>query len=85
MQRLITVTYPESLANNLKLADKEFEIEMKTVSLMKLYEIGKVSSGMAAKILGISRIDFVEKLGKYQVSLFNFRAENDLNEEITNA
>jgi len=85
MERLIAVTYPESLANSLKLADKEFEKEIKTISLIKLYELGKVSSGTAAKILGINRVDFIEKVGEYQVSIFNFHDENELNEDIANA
>lgn len=33
MERLIAVTYPESLANSLKLSDNEFEDEIKTISL----------------------------------------------------
>lgn len=85
MERLIAVTYPESLANSLKLADKEFEKEIKTISLIKLYELGKVSSGTAAKILGINRVDFIEKVGEYEVSIFNFHDENELNEDIANA
>jgi predicted HTH domain antitoxin len=85
MERLISVTYPESLANSLKLADKEFENEIKTISLIKLYELGKISSGTASKILGVSRVDFIEKIGGYQVSVFNFHDENELNEDIANA
>ncbi len=64
MKRLISVTYPESLANSLKLADKEFEKEIKTISIIKLYELGKISSGTASKILGINRVEFIEKIGK---------------------
>lgn len=85
MERLISVTYPESLANSLKLTDKEFENEIKTISLIKLYELGKISSGTASKILGINRVDFIEKIGEYQVSVFNFYDENELNEDIANA
>jgi predicted HTH domain antitoxin len=85
MMRAITVTYPESLAYSLKLADKEFEKEMKTISIIKLYELGKISSGTASKILGISRVDFLEQIGKYQVSVFNFKNEEELNEDIANA
>lgn len=85
MERLISVTYPESLASSLKLADKEFENEIKTISLIKLCELGKISSGTAAKILGINRVDFIEKIGEYQVSVFNFHDENELNEDIANA
>ena len=85
MERLITVSYPQSLAFNLKLGDKEFENEMRTISLIKLYEIGKISSGTASKILGISRIDFIEKLGSYKVSVFNYSDESGLREDIANA
>jgi predicted HTH domain antitoxin len=50
--------------------DGEFEREIKTLSLVKLYELGKVSSGIAAKILNISRLDFLDLLALYQVSCF---------------
>lgn len=58
MQGVINIEYPESLANALKLNNEEFASEMKRSSLVKLYELGKVSSGVAAKVLGLSRLDF---------------------------
>ncbi len=85
MERQIAVTYPEPPANSLKLGDNEFENEIKTISIIKLYELGKISSGTASKILGINRVDFIEKIGKYQVFVFNFHNENELNEDIANA
>ena len=85
MERQLYVTFPESLANSLKLGDKEFENEIKIISLIKLYELGKISSGTASKVLGISRVDFLEKLGEYQVSLFSFHDESELDEDIKNA
>jgi len=45
---------------------------------LKLYELGKISSGKAAKLAGISRVDFLMKLGRYKVSPFQV----DLNEII---
>ena len=84
MERQLSVTFPESLANSLKLGDKEFENEIKIISLIKLYELGKISSGTASKVLGISRVDFLEKLGEYQVSLFYFHDESELDEDIKN-
>jgi predicted HTH domain antitoxin len=85
MERQLSVTFPESLANSLKLGDKEFENEIKIISLIKLYELGKISSGTASKVLGISRVDFLEKLGEYQASLFSFNDESELDEDIKNA
>jgi predicted HTH domain antitoxin len=70
MENQIIISYPVSLAYSLKMQNREFEREIKTISLVKLYELGKVSSGMAAKMLGISRMEFLELLASYEVSWF---------------
>lgn len=85
MNGKIAVEYPASLANKLRLSGKDFETEIKTSSLVKLFELGKVSSGVAAKVLGMSRVEFLELLAKYNVSVFGAYDINDLNEDITNA
>lgn len=85
MESYINVSYPQSLAFNLKLAEKEFTNEIKAVSMVKLFELGKVSSGTASQILGISRVDFLEMLNKYQVSFYNYSDEDELNNDIENA
>ena len=74
----ISVSYPDTLAFSLKMQKKEFEREIKTASLVKFYELGKVSSGLAAKILGISRIDFLDRLAFYGVSAFADELETDI-------
>ena len=73
MESYINVSYPQSLAFNLKLAEKEFADEIKVVS------------GTASQILGISRVDFLEMLNKYQVSFYNYSDEDELNNDIENA
>ncbi len=85
MKGIINIGYPESLANSLRLSGKDFELEMKTSSLVKLFELGRVSSGMAAKVLGLSRVDFLDLLSKYKVSVFGAYDTNDLTEDIANA
>ncbi len=85
MKGMIKIEYPESLANTLRLNGKDFESEMKTSSLVKLFELGKVSSGVAAKVLNLTRVDFLELLVKYNVSVFGAYDINDLNEDIANA
>ncbi|MCB0691505.1 MAG: UPF0175 family protein [Saprospiraceae bacterium] len=82
---MINIEYPESLANTLRLSGKDFESEIKTSSLVKLYELGKVSSGVAASVLGLSRLDFLELLAKYNVSVLCAYDTNDLEEDIANA
>ncbi len=85
MDGIINVQYPESLANSLRLKGKEFEQEIKVSSLVKLYELGKVSSGLAAKVLGISRVEFLELLSEYKVSIFSVADAEELRKDIENA
>jgi len=41
MKGVINIKYPESLANILRLNEKDFESEMKASSLKRLFELGK--------------------------------------------
>ncbi len=85
MKGMINIEYPESLANSLRLRGKEFENEMKIASLVKLFELGKVSSGTAAKALGLTRLDFLDLLSKYKVSSLGQYDSDDLRDDIANA
>jgi predicted HTH domain antitoxin len=85
MEQLISINYPESLAFSLKMENQEFKSEMKTISLIKLYELGKISSGLAAKLLNMNRIDFLELLEKYNVSYFHKGLENEIESDFSNA
>ncbi len=85
MEQLISINYPESLAFSLKMENHEFKSEIKIISLIKLYELGKISSGLAAKLLNIKRVDFLELLGKYNVSYFHKGLENEIESDLANA
>ena len=85
MHRLINISYPESLANSLKLSRDDFEKEMKMSSLVKLFELGKISSGVAAKVLGLSRLDFLDVLSRYKVAMLDYSDMNDLDNDFANA
>ncbi len=85
MNRMISITYPESLANSLKLSNKEFKKEIKMSSLAKLFELGKISSGTAAKVLGLSRLDFLDGVARYKVSVIDFIDSEELDNDIANA
>ena len=64
MDAQILISYPESLAPSLKMDNEEFETEMKILSIVKLFELGKISSGKVAQLLNLSRIIFLELLEK---------------------
>ena len=72
MAQTISIEYPNFLANSMRMTELDFENEIKVSGLVKLFELGKVSSGIAAKALKISRVAFLELLGKYKVSFLNF-------------
>ena len=50
----------------------------------KLYEKGKLSLGQAADLAGLSKRVFMELLGKYGVSVFNYPA-SDIEKDLKNA
>lgn len=82
MAKIISVEFPEYLANSMRMNKDDFERKMKESSLVKLFEIGKVSSGTAAKVLGITKVDFLELLNEYKVSFLNI---DTLEEDFDNA
>lgn len=82
MAETIKIDYPRFLANSMRMDSEEFGQEMKISALVKLFELGKVSSGTAAKVLNISRLEFLNLLGKYKVS---YLAVEDLGEDLENA
>jgi len=51
----------------------DFEmIDTKRFIAAKLYEVGKLSLGQAAELVGLSKIAFSELLKDYNVSLINY-------------
>jgi predicted HTH domain antitoxin len=85
MDSQIIVKYPQELALALKMEDAEFEREIKIISLVKLYELGKVSSGFAARLLDMKRVEFLEILSDYNISIFPDSMEDELNSDYKNA
>ena len=71
----ITIKIPESIEVN------AFEIQM--IVATKLFETGKLSSGQAAEIVGLSKRTFIELLGKYGVSVFGYDFE-ELEKDLEN-
>ena len=85
MEQTINVAFPRQLAFSLKMQDGEFIEEMKKLTIVKLYEIGKISSSVGAKSLNLNRLEFIELIHKYQVSFFSFNSEDDLLNDLKNA
>ncbi len=74
--KTITLNIPD----NIELDQHEATMILAT----KLYEQGKLSMGQAAELAGFSKRTFMELLGRYGVSVFNYPA-SDLANDVKNA
>jgi Uncharacterised protein family (UPF0175). len=79
-ENILTIKYSDDVLLSLKESREEFEDEAKYLLALKLYELGKISSGKAAKIAGLSRVEFLKKLGRYRISPFQVDLEEILEE-----
>ena len=68
----------------LEIPDNLDEREAKTLFAAKLYEKGSLSLGQAAELAGYSKRTFLELLGNYGVSFFEY-PEMELENDIKNA
>ena len=57
------------------------EDEARLLLAIKLYEVGKVSLGQAAKLAGFSRRAFLAVLGRHKIPVFDYSPE-ELKQEI---
>lgn len=71
--RQIVVNVPEKVLLAEKTDETSFARELLVLAAVKLYEIGHLSSGRAAELAGMSRVEFLLSLGRYKV--FPFEAE----------
>ena len=71
----IKLTYPEGLEEAVQTTPSELDAQIRLMAALKMFELGKLSSGKAAQLAGLSRVAFLEACGRYQVSIFNYPPE----------
>jgi predicted HTH domain antitoxin len=45
------------------------------MAALKMLELGTLSSGKAAELAGVNRVEFLELCGRYRVPVFNYAPE----------
>jgi len=80
----VNVEYPADVRMALRETKEEFARDLLMLAAVKLYELGKISSGKAAALAGTDRVSFLLGLGKYRVSVFNYTPE-ELEREVAEA
>jgi predicted HTH domain antitoxin len=78
----LTIDYPDSLPDALHQSTEQFEHEARMAMAVKLFELKRLSSGMAAKLAGVDRVSFLLRLHGYKVSMIDYdncELESDIN------
>jgi len=63
----ITINVSEKILLAEKTDAASFARELRLLAAIKLYELGRLSSGRAAELAGMSRVEFLLTLSRYKV------------------
>ncbi len=77
----LKIKYPSGFEYAVHMTKEEMEQHIRLMAALKMFELGKISSGKAAELVGMSRVEFFETCGRYHVSVFNY-APDEIEEEI---
>jgi predicted HTH domain antitoxin len=80
----VSIEIPEEVLISLKQTQETIAREMQILAAVKLFELGKLSSGRAAQLAGMPRVQFLLLLGQYQVSPFSLTTK-ELERDVNNA
>ena len=65
--RKIAIDVPESVLLAERTDERAFARELRMLAAVKLYELGRLSSGRAAEFAGMPRVGFLLTLDRYKV------------------
>jgi len=71
----IVIDIPSEMLVALKVTEAEIGETLRLAAAVKLFELGRLSSGAAARLAGVPRIVFLARLADYGVDTFNLTEE----------
>ncbi|MEE8585720.1 MAG: UPF0175 family protein [Acidobacteriota bacterium] len=80
----LEIPIPEDALSILETDRESLAHELVLLAAVKLFEIGRLSSGQAARLAGIPRVDFLMRLRDYEVSPIQL-TEEELRQDVLNA
>jgi len=81
---VLTIEYPPEVLWALQQDPGEFEAEARLLLAVKMFETGKLSTGLAARLAGVPRITFMFLMGRYGLSPFGETAD-EIEEDLDHA
>jgi predicted HTH domain antitoxin len=82
--RTLSIPYPDTLPDAAHLSDTDFRREARTAMAVKMFELGKLTTGQAASLAGISRASFIMTLSIQGVHAIAWD-EDECDQEFRNA
>ena len=76
----MTIDMPEEALAALRKDPASFAKEMRLAAAVKWYELGLLSQGRAARVAALSRAEFLDALGRFGVTPFQYGAEEIIEE-----
>jgi predicted HTH domain antitoxin len=80
----LVIEYPQLLPDALSQTRAEFEQEARMAMAVKLFEMKRLSSGVAARLAGMDRVTFLLSLHRYGVAMVDLE-EEELRSDLENA
>ena len=77
----LKIKYPTGFEHAVHMTKEEMEQHIRLMAALKMFELGKITSGKAAELAGMSRTEFLEACGRYRISVLNYPDE-EVGEEI---
>ncbi len=71
----VTVMVPEETLSAMEMTPEQLASELRLAGAVKLYEMGRLSSGAAAGLAGIPKPAFLQKLADYGVDALDLTEE----------
>jgi predicted HTH domain antitoxin len=71
----IAMTIPDESLAALADSPEKASAELRMLAAVKLFELKKLTSGAAARLAGVSRVEFLERLCEYGVPVFDMTAK----------
>ncbi len=70
--KTVVMDIPDDLAESIRLTQEEFVAQIRLMAALKMFELGQLSSGKAAELAGISRVEFFDACGRYHIYIINY-------------
>lgn len=80
MTREIRIEFGDDVLFSTGMSEHEFAAEARFLLAAKLFELGRLTSGQAAKLCGQGRVEFLSTLPRIGASISNLRPEDAASE-----